>query len=282
VTRTRRSRWGVSTGCLAVLLTACATAVRPDVVVVAPAPAPVGAVRLLQMNLCNSGIADCYTGRATAEAAAVIRAERPDLVTLNEICRDDLPALERALADVTPGGRATSAFRAAGDRPTGGGYRCRNGQEYGIGLVSRWPGAVPTAGLYPAQDTDDPEERAWLCLGAAPRTGTDLPVAVCTTHLADTKRPVAAAQCAYLFGTVVPGMRQRTRAPLVVGGDLNLGAGGAELGACLPDGAAAVDDGGPQHVVATADLVVDSSRTIDLRGTTDHPGLLVALAPAAS
>jgi hypothetical protein len=68
---------------------------------------------------------------------------------------------------------------------------------------------------------------------------------------------------------------------VVVGGDLNLGpGGGAELRGCLPGGAAPVGDGGPQHVVATPDLAVESSRTIDMRGTTDHPGLLVTLAPA--
>jgi len=32
--------------------------------------------------------------------------------------------------------------------------------------------------------------------------------------------------------------------------------------------------------VATPEYVVDDHRTIDLRGTTDHPGLLVTLAPA--
>ena len=60
----------------------------------APTPAdgvPVAPVRVLQLNLCNSGIAACYTGRSTAEAATVIHAEIPDLVTLNEICQGDLP-----------------------------------------------------------------------------------------------------------------------------------------------------------------------------------------------
>ena len=46
--------------------------------------------RMLQLNLCNSGIASCYTRRSVREAADVIRANRPDLVTLNEICRDDV------------------------------------------------------------------------------------------------------------------------------------------------------------------------------------------------
>jgi len=66
----------------------------------------------------------------------------------------------------------------------------------------------------------------------------------------------------------------------VLGGDLNLGNGDSPaLKACLPTGSALVDDGGPQHVVATPEFVVDDSRRIDLRGSTDHPDLLVNLAP---
>jgi hypothetical protein len=239
-----------------------------------------GPVRVLQMNLCSSGIAGCYTGRSTAEAAAVVRAEAPDLVTLNEVCQNDVSTLERVLADAVRGGVVASAFQAARDGRTGEAYRCRNGQQYGIGLVSRWP-AVPGSsaggGIYPAQDREDPEERAWLCADVAATPA----IAVCTTHLAYTKREVTIAQCRYLFGTVMAELRARAGASaLVLGGDLNLGPGGsADLESCLPAGYAVADDGGQQHVVATPEFVVDSSRTIDLRGATDHPALLVTLTP---
>ena len=249
----------------------------------APAPAPAAAapLRVLQLNLCSSGIAGCYTGRSTDQAAAVVRAEAPDLVTLNEICQDDVADLERALADAMPDATVVSAFQPARNGRNGEPYRCRNGRQYGIGLVSRWPsvpGAAASGGIYPAQDRDDPEERAWLCLDAAAAP----PVAVCTPHLAYTKREVAAAQCRYLFDTVIAEIRARVgTAPVVLGADLNLGSGDSpDLKACLPPHSALVDDGGPQHVVATPEYVVDDHRTIDLRGTTDHPGLLVSLAPA--
>jgi len=249
----------------------------------APAPAPAAAapLRVLQLNLCSSGIAGCYTGRSTDQAAAVVRAEAPDLVTLNEVCQDDVADLERALADAVPDATVVSAFQPARNGRNGEPYRCRNGRQYGIGLVSRWPsvpGAAASGGIYPAQDRDDPEERAWLCLDAAAVP----PVAVCTTHLAYTKREVAAAQCRYLFDTVIAEIRARVgTAPVVLGADLNLGSGDSpDLKACLPPYSALVDDGGPQHVVATPEYVVDDHRTIDLRGTTDHPGLLVSLAPA--
>jgi len=280
-------RWVVSwlLGCLVAGLTGCATgsdaAVPGPPAVVATTTRPVAAapVRVLQMNLCNSGIAGCYTGRSTAEAAAVIRTEVPDLVTLNEVCEDDVPVLERALAAVVPGGAAVSAFQPHRDGRTGAPYRCRNGRLFGLGVVSRWPtvpGSAAEAGVYPAQDRDDPEERAWLCLDVAATPA----VAVCTTHLAYTKREVARAQCAHLFGVVVAGLRAREEAvPLVVGGDLNLGSGAdPDLEACLPAGSALVDDGGAQHVVGTPEFAVGDFRTIALRET-DHPGLLVTLTP---
>jgi endonuclease/exonuclease/phosphatase family metal-dependent hydrolase len=274
-------RWAVVV-CLAACLAACATTTGPGAVTPPPS-AGATPVRVLQLNLCNSGIAGCFTGRSTAVAAAAIRAGRPDLVTLNEVCRDDVAVLGRALAEVVPGGGVSSAFQPARDGRNGEPYRCRNGDEYGIGLVSRWP-PVPRSsaggGIYPAQDRDDPEQRAWLCrdVAATPE------VAVCTTHLAYTKREVARAQCRYLFGAVVAGMRARDGAvPVVLGGDLNLGNGDSpDLKACLPAGSALVDDGGPQHVIATPEFVVDDFRRIDLLGSTDHPGLLVTLGPRTS
>jgi endonuclease/exonuclease/phosphatase family metal-dependent hydrolase len=287
--RDRSCRWlrAAVVGCLVACLVGCTTMATGSNTV-GPPPAPpasadgvqAGPVRVLQMNLCSSGIAGCYTGRSTAEAAAVIRAEAPDLVTLNEVCQDDVSTLERALADVVPGGVVASAFQAARDGRTRDAYRCRNGQQYGIGLVSRWPvvpGSSAGGGIYPVQDREDPEERAWLCLDVA----TTPAVAICTTHLAYTEREVTIAQCRYLFGTVMAALRVRDGASaLVLGGDLNLGSGdSADLKSCLPAGSAVADDGGQQHVVVTPELVVESSRTIDLRGATDHPALLVTLAP---
>jgi endonuclease/exonuclease/phosphatase family metal-dependent hydrolase len=241
-------------------------------------------VRILQMNLCNSGAATCYTGRSVAEAAAVIVVEAPDVVTLNEVCQDDVAVLDATMTR-TGGGAVVSAFQAAGDRRTGGALRCRNGRPYGIGLVARLP-AVPhgyeAVGLiYPVQDPGSAEERAWLCLspGGAAAPGA---VAVCTTHLVSSSPAVAGDQCRYLLDTVVPAVRARAASvPLVLAGDLNLGSAGAsDARSCVPEGDQRVDDGVVQHVVATAGLTVGARRTIAMDAT-DHPGLLVTLALAA-
>jgi hypothetical protein len=219
-------------------------------------------LRVLQMNLCNSGRAGCYTGRAVPEAVEVIAAETPDVVTVNEICRDDLPVLERALAAAHPRGTVRSAFQAAGDRPSRSVTRCRNGQPFGIGLLARL-------------DTRDarPDVRAWLCL----RVGDALHA--CTTHLANTSGTVALAQCAHLLGTVMPELRRGAGATsAVLGGDLNLSRGGApDVRSCVPPDHVRVDDGARQQIVATHGLTICCHRAVGMRGSTDHPALLAVL-----
>jgi endonuclease/exonuclease/phosphatase family metal-dependent hydrolase len=238
-----------------------------------------GALRVLQMNLCDSGLAHCYTGRSVAEASEVIRAETPDVVTVNEVCRDDVPALERALAGAR-GDVVVSAFQAAWDRRTGAAIRCRNGQPYGIALVTRGSGAAggydAVGAAYPVQDAGSAERRAWLCLHPR-RPATGAAVVVCTTHLASGSAPVARAQCAYLIGTAIPAVRARAGStPVVLGGDLNLRSADATDGTCLPADDRRADDGHVQHVVATPGLTVGQPRTIAMPAT-DHPGLLVTL-----
>jgi endonuclease/exonuclease/phosphatase (EEP) superfamily protein YafD len=234
-------------------------------------------VRMLQLNLCDSGIAGCYTGRSVREASELIHAERPDIVTLNEVCRDDVSVLGRALADTGQAGGVAVAFEAAVDRRTAEAFRCRNGQPYGIGIVARVRPSDPrfdrTSAVYPIQDTSDPEERVWLCLHAA--TG----FYACTTHLANTSATVALVQCRYLLDTAIPAERTRGRLdPMVLGGDLNLRSGGSpDARSCLPHGYVHADDGALQHVVASTGVTVRSSRVISMHGATDHPALLVDL-----
>ncbi|MGC4892282.1 endonuclease/exonuclease/phosphatase family protein [Micromonospora sp. DT31] len=233
-------------------------------------------LRVLQMNLCNSGRAGCYTGQAVDRATEVITAERPDLVMLNEVCRNDVDRLGRALRAARRGGTVVSAFHAAGDRPATAPTLCNNGQPYGIGLLTRVDADNPRSsvhrGTYPAQDRADPEERVWLCVRAG-----DGPHA-CTTHLANTSGEVALAQCAQLLGAVVPAIRRRAGAgPTVLGGDLNLAAGGTpDVRSCVPTGYHRVDDGARQQILATGGTIC-CHRSVDMRGTTDHPGLLATL-----
>ena len=252
----------------------------------ATTPVPGGdATRVLQLNLCNSGLAGCFTGRAVDRAAAVIRSEEPDVVTLNEVCEGDVPVLERALADSGRGGAALSAFRAAGDRRTGGAVRCHNGRQYGIGIVARLrapaagPAGIrrPSVGSSRCRTSASRKQRAWLCLKSE---GTAF--AACTTHLANSSPAVARAQCGYLLRWAVPVAHLGTAA-VVLGGDLNLRFGGVADGeSCIPADSTRVDDGGVQNVVTTSAFAIAARRFVDMDGTTDHPGLLVDLRAAGS
>jgi endonuclease/exonuclease/phosphatase family metal-dependent hydrolase len=235
-------------------------------------------VDVLQMNLCNSGIAGCYTGRSVAAAAEVIRDRAPDVVALNEICENDVGALRPAMVAAHPGEVVVSAFQPAYDRRTASDFRCINGHRYGVGLVVRAPEPNQRhetyGGLYPNQDPVDPEERAWLCVNAAAS------FYACTTHLAYTSDVLALAQCRHLMGTAIPAAHEADGyLPTVVAGDLNLAAGGGspDVLSCLPAGYRAENDGGVQHVVATIDLTVRSNSLIEMGDATDHPSLLVTL-----
>ncbi|MCZ7422586.1 endonuclease/exonuclease/phosphatase family protein [Verrucosispora sp. WMMA2121] len=252
---------------VAVLLAGCS--------VVAPvAPAP---LRVLQLNLCNSGMATgCYTGRAVARATEVIRAEAPDVVTLNEICSGDVDTLERVMTDVHAG-TVVAAFQPARNGRTGEPYRCVNGQRYGVGVLTHIAapdaGHEVHAGIYPAQDPADPEQRAWLCVEA--RTL----FFACTTHLAYASSTLALAQCSHLVGTAIPQLHADGRyQPTVISGDLNLRQGGTpDVRSCVPADYRHRHDGGVQQFMATADLPIESTRSVSMERTTDHAAFLVTL-----
>jgi hypothetical protein len=233
-------------------------------------------VHVLQLNLCDSGIATCFTGRSVGAAAAVIRGERPDIVTLNEVCRDDVSLLMRAMS-ATPGTTVASAFQAAADRATNGPFRCRNGEQYGIGVLalisSPTSGYQTYSGVYPMQDLADPEERVWLCLHAASW------FYACTTHEASTSTTIAFAQCRFFLESAIPTVHSLGGDdPVILGADLNLPVGRSpDPQSCLPDGYHRADDGSRQDIVTSPGFLVRSRAIIDMHGTTDHPGLFVEL-----
>jgi hypothetical protein len=233
---------------------------------------------VLQLNLCNSGIAGCYDGgRSVPEAATAIQNSAPDVVTLNEICSNDVPQLAATLASVYSGSTVVWAFKAAADRRTNAPYKCKNGQDYGIGLIAHVPGTYSGhqtfSGIYASQDTGSAEERAWLCLHA---TGSYY---ACTTHLASTSGTIALNQCKDLMNNIIPSVRSSDGgyAPTVVGGDLNMKyRGSPNAQSCVPAGYFRKGDGDVQHIMATTDFVFSSSRSIGMSHT-DHDGWFVAL-----
>ena len=235
-------------------------------------------VRVLQMNLCNSGRAGCYTGgRAVSMAVALVHRFRPQMISLNEVCRDDIRVLKQAMSVAFPAAAVVSAFTSAKDRPSQAPVRCQNGQDFGDGVVvvasSPAPGVRSYSGVYPVQDPDDPEERVWVCIDLAR-------FSACTTHTASASTTVALEQCRYLLTSVVPTISRRSGGePIILGADLNLAARGSPSPqSCLPSGYQRTDDAALQNVVVSPGTGVRSHSVIDMQGTTDHPGLLVDLA----
>jgi hypothetical protein len=230
-----------------------------------------GPVLVLQMNLCNSGMAlSCYSsGRAVDEAVARIHRYRPDVVTVQEVCFDDLYVrggwglLARAMADLYGSGRIGVDFQPAGNRHTHGTYRCVDGEPYGVAVIHRGNGRDVHSGWYRAQDRGA-EVRTWTC--ATVVTGR---LTACTTHLSINGN-VALRQCQELKAVLAsPWLTPE----VVVAGDFNLTSqpGQAhDAGNCAAPGYERRDDGALQQVFFTGTLAWLSGGHERMRWT-DHP-----------
>lgn len=220
-------------------------------------------LRVLQLNLCHSGVAGCYKGDAVlAKAVEVIDSVAPTLVTVNESCRADLPWLAEQTGALDH--RFTPALRAD-DTPV----KCKNGDDYGNGLLA-WSAPTWDAakhGVYAAQSSMT-ERRVWLCMGYTGFVG-------CTTHLS-TAGATALEQChAFVDG---PLTTHAADGPAIMGGDWNLKyKGDPDAQDCVSRPFYRKGDGSVQHIIATDDLAFLETIVIDMDGTTDHPGLAVRL-----
>lgn len=224
------------------------------------AAAPVG---VLQLNVCHSGKADCYTGddRAINAGIAAIQQRGPAMVTLNEVCANDITTMTKRTgyhAEFTPAGRKGS-----------GPYQCSDGRgDYGVAILAHPDLGAPSGQVverrYTAQDGGD-EQRVMLC---APFSS----ISACTTHLSAADPAVAAEQCRELTA-VATGLGR----PTVIGGDLNLTHGGnPDVQECVPAGWFRKGDGSVQHVLASGDFGFERAENMPIDGT-DHPGFLVEL-----
>jgi hypothetical protein len=235
----------------------------------------------LQLNLCNSGFAGCYAnGDAVFEGGDLIYYLAPDLVTLNEICSNDLPNyLQPSLAEAWPGDWTYSVFVPAVDRRTNGAYKCRNGDDFGNAILGRIPagsyqGVSGWGGTYTTQDSGN-EQRTFACAYAI---GDHF---ACTTHLSAAAEPIALAQCRALMFDAVPYIKavEGSSGRTVVGGDFNLEydpADSENAQNCVPAGHTRKGDGDVQHVIFSNDVAFESTSRYGLTYT-DHDGFLVRL-----
>ncbi len=235
-------------------------------VAVAPAASAATTVKVLQLNICHSGVAGCYTGDAVmTKAVSVISSTKPQVLSVNEACSGDVERLRAAM------GAARVQFVAA-QRPDGSAVTCRNGQQYGnvVMVAEALAGSSGVTGRYAAQDGSS-ELRVWACLPAGA-------LSACTTHLSARSGTTALAQCKELMNRAVG---YAAAGPVVVAGDMNLRYGGIpNVQDCNRSGFYRKGDGSVQHVFATTNLAFVSGTKIDMAGTTDHPGWLVTVTMA--
>jgi endonuclease/exonuclease/phosphatase family metal-dependent hydrolase len=219
---------------------------------------------LMQMNLCLSGLADCY-GKAAypavvEEAVARIREAHPDAVTFNEACRSDVARIARR-----------TGYHLRFSRIIYRGQRLRCVRPGGRGLFGN---VVLTEAAIESTDNQDfkaqagIERRRWLCVT------TLVDIDVCTAHL-NTRSTIEVsgndAQCVELAALLARRASART---VTFGGDVN------RRRPCAPDGVwtrtdrSADQAPGLQHVYGSGALRSASAEVVPAKHT-DHDVLLV-------
>jgi endonuclease/exonuclease/phosphatase family metal-dependent hydrolase len=115
---------------------------------------------LMQMNLCLSGLAGCY-GKVdypagVEEAVARIRGARPDAVTLNEACRNDVALIAR---------QTGYHLRFSTVIYHGTGLRCVQPGDRGLfGDAVLTKAAIEGTETQAFEAQAGPERREWLCV----------------------------------------------------------------------------------------------------------------------
>ena len=210
---------------------------------------------VLQINICNSGYADCYSGEATTQAGDLINARAPSVVTANEMCASDQEPI-----------RVRTGY--AGVFTQSGSQTCTNGSAYGNALLFQAGTSIgtPYRLTYNSQN-DHTELRTLTC---APAAG----VTACVTHLSN--RSAKSDQAATMKSVVGDYARG---GPTVLGGDWNMAyKGDPDAQDYVPAGMFRKGDGGVQHVMASKAHFGFTRTRIMRLDWTDHPGLQVYLA----
>jgi endonuclease/exonuclease/phosphatase family metal-dependent hydrolase len=218
----------------------------------------------MQMNLCLSGLAGCYSRveypAVVQEAVARIREAHPNAVTFSEACGGDVALIAR---------RTGYHFRFSAVIYDGETLPCV--KPSGRGLFGD---AVLTKASIESSDSEafatqaGPERRQWLCVS------TQIGVDVCTAHLASPEADEVAAngpQCAELRALLAASAAAR---PVIFGGDVNRRPSCAPVGFWTRTDRSAEQDPGSQQVYGTAALGSPSTRVVPAVHT-DHDVLLV-------
>jgi endonuclease/exonuclease/phosphatase family metal-dependent hydrolase len=194
------------------------------------------------------------------EAAARIRQARPDAVTFNEACRNDVAAIARRTGYHLRFSRVIyRGERLACVRPGGRGL-------FGDAVLTKAP--IESTDNHDFQAQAGIERRRWLCVT------TRAHVDVCTAHLNTRSTTEVAgndAQCAELTALLA---RRAAADTVIFGGDVNRRRSCAPRGLWTRTDRAAQQAAGLQHVYGSAALRSPSAQVVPATHT-DHDVLLV-------
>jgi endonuclease/exonuclease/phosphatase (EEP) superfamily protein YafD len=252
---------------LTLVLTGCSGTVQHSAVQPGPAASPPDGrtFTLLQMNLCLSGLADCYRSRVdypagVLAAIAQIRRNHPDAVTFNEACSGDAARIARQtgyqlrFSKVVYYGKLFSCITPG------------NRGVFGDAVLTRSPITGSQTEAFAAQQ--GPEHRRWLCVQT--RAG----VQVCTAHLATAAAVEAAAntpQCTELTALLA---QRAANGTVIFAGDLNRRSPCAPPGFWVRNDSAGHQDPGSQQAYGSGALS-DPVVQVFEGAHTDHNVLLV-------
>jgi endonuclease/exonuclease/phosphatase family metal-dependent hydrolase len=250
-------------GCGLILALGGCSATPAKTAAAAPGPARGTPYTLLQMNLCLSGLSSCYPmvdyPAVLEEAITRISAARPDAVTFNEACSNDVALIARRtgyhlrFATVIYNGKLLPCIH-----PGGRGL-------FGDAVLTK--ASILSSASQPFEAQSGPERRVWLC--ASTGAGVD----VCTAHLAAHEPAEVAAngpQCAELREILA---RRAASRAVIFGGDLNRRSSCAPHGFWTRNDDAAHQNPGLQQVYGTSAFRSPSAQVVPATHT-DHDVLL--------
>jgi endonuclease/exonuclease/phosphatase (EEP) superfamily protein YafD len=251
---------------LAAVAAALGLAVSVGGSVDAAAPRPPSTYTLAQMNLCLSGVADCFAGTeypAVVDTAIDrILEDAPDAVTINEACSGDVGRMaaetgyRMRFATVLEDGAPLGCVE-----PSGRGV-------FGIAVLTRERIADADDGAFGAQP--DAEERRWMC------ATTVRGLTACTAHLSTrgTEPSSAAndAQCAELASVLA--WHRAVGGPTIFGGDVNRADSCAPAGMWTVTDAAATQTAGIQHAYGSGSGPSLPWAEVEAAAYSDHDLLL--------
>ena len=247
-------------GALVLVMSGCGRSSRRSGVLREKRAASNSMYTLMQMNLCLSGLAECYDPAVVQEAVSRIGEVRPDAVTFNEACEGDVARIARVTG---------YKLRFARVIYRGKPLRCvRPGGRGAFGDSVLTKAAIESTDNQDFKTEEGIERRRWICVT------TTVKVDVCTAHLNTRSSAEVAgndAQCVELAAVLAGRAAART---VIFGGDVN------RRRACAPDGfwtrtdAAARQDPGLQHVYGSGALHSPSVAVVPAAHT-DHDVLLV-------